>query len=78
MVHTIELAYISGIDKLMWLDAQGNHWIQFEVDYFAEQTDGVCTMCSATLSSGWLCLDGGDEICDRHVTLEVCARIRAG
>ena len=42
-------------------------WTQFEVDYFAEQDDGECAICGEILTSGWMCLDGGEEICDEHV-----------
>ena len=52
----------SGVDK------QGNTWRQFEVDALAEQLPGECSICSETLdSSGWLCLDGGEEVCDSHI-----------
>lgn len=51
------------------IDQYGCMWTPFEVDYFAMQEDGTCVICGETLSSGWLCLDGGDEVCDKHVTI---------
>ena len=64
----IKLSDIQGISRLSGTDEHGNSWVQFEVDYTAEQTDGECVECDATISSGWLCLDGGDEVCDLHVS----------
>jgi hypothetical protein len=68
--ETIKLHNIQGISRLSGEDKDGNHWIQFEVDYFAEQEDGKCCICGATLSSGWMCLDGGDEVCKDHIIWE--------
>ena len=65
--QTIRLHDIDGISRLSGTDAAGNHWIQFEVDYFAQQQDGVCSICCAVLASGWMCLDGGEEVCPDHV-----------
>ena len=48
-------------------DEQGNLWIEFEVDYFAQQLPGECSICNAELKTGWLCLDGGEEVCESHV-----------
>ena len=66
-METIRLSKVDGIARLSGTDAYGNSWTQFEVDYLAEQTDGECDICGATLSEGWMCLDGGDEVCDSHV-----------
>lgn len=51
------------------IDQHGNMWTEFIVDAFAEQLPGECAECGAELESGWMCLDGGDEVCDSHVTL---------
>ena len=51
----------SGIDK------EGNHYIDFEVDYFAEQQTGECSICGEELESGFICLDGGEEFCGSHI-----------
>ena len=53
-----------GVDQL------GNTWIEFNVDYLAEQLPGICAECGIEIESGWLCLDGGDEVCDGHVELK--------
>jgi len=63
----IKLTNIEGISRLSGTDEQGNAWIQFEVDYFAEQLEGECHICGEPLADGWMCLDGGDEVCSDHV-----------
>ncbi|MEK6862325.1 MAG: hypothetical protein AABY07_10270 [Nanoarchaeota archaeon] len=42
---------------------------QFEVDHLAEQNTGGCCICGAELESGWMCLDGGDEVCSEHIDI---------
>lgn len=67
-METIKLHDIQGIARnKSGLDDHNNAWTEFEVDYSAEQEDGECSICGKTLSSGWMCLDGGDEVCDSHV-----------
>ena len=66
----IILTGISGMGCLSGIDQNGARWIQFRVDYFAEQVDGECSGCGAVIDAGWMCLDGGEEGCDDHVTLE--------
>ncbi len=66
-METITLTDITGIARKGGTDTQGNQWTEFEVDYLAEQEDGECSICGAVLSSGWMCLDGGDEVCSSHV-----------
>ena len=56
-----------GIGRLSGKDDQGNEWMQFEVDYLAEQEPGECCICGKEIESGWLLLDGGEEVCDDHV-----------
>lgn len=74
-VEMVVLDEIEGIARKSGTDANGCSWIEFEVDYFAEQTDGECRICGATISSGWVCLDGGEEVCSDHVIfLEDLAR----
>ena len=65
----IELHDIEGIARLSGTDDHGNNWIQFTVDYFAEQTDGQCSECDAVISEGWVCLDGGEEVCSEHIVI---------
>jgi hypothetical protein len=67
--ETIKLHNVEGFAKLTGTDAQGNAWTQFEVDYLAEQEDGECSICGAVLTDGWLCLDGGDEVCSEHIII---------
>ncbi len=68
-MDTIKLHDIEGISLLSGTDDSGCTWTQFEVDYFAEQEDGECSLCGAALSSGWMCLDGGEEVCADHIEL---------
>ncbi len=65
----ITLKNIEGIARLSGEDENGNLWVQFEVDSFAEQSPGECSICGAELWEGWLCLDGGEEVCDEHINL---------
>lgn len=66
-METITLHDIHGTSILSGTDSGGSQWVQFTVDYFADQLDGECCICSAILESGWLCLDGAEEVCDSHV-----------
>ena len=66
-METIPLLHVEGFSRKSGIDSNGNSWVQFEVDYLAEQTDGECCICSTVLSEGWLCLDGGEEVCSKHV-----------
>jgi len=61
------LSDVSGIARKSGTDQHGNRWVEFEVDYQAEQEPGECCLCGAELESGWVCLDGGDECCEKHV-----------
>jgi hypothetical protein len=63
----IKLTNIEGISRLSGTDEQGNVWVQFIVDYFAEQLDGECNICGETLGDGWMCLGGGAEVCSSHI-----------
>ena len=58
---------IQGIARANGTDEHGNMWVEFEVDSFAEQLPGECSICGAEVVDGWLCMDGGEEICDTHV-----------
>ena len=63
----IRLHDVQGIARKSGMDEHGNAWIEFDTDYFAEQEPGECSICGATIESGWLCLDGGEEVCHSHV-----------
>ena len=46
-------------------DPDGARYTTFEVDAFALESPGECSICGATgLESGYLCLDGGEEFCN--------------
>ncbi len=66
--ETIKLHGIQGFAKKSGIDKDGNNWVEFEVDYLAEQEDGECSICGTPLSAGWMCLDGGEEVCSEHIT----------
>jgi hypothetical protein len=66
----VVLHNVEGVARKSGTDQYGNQWIEFEVDYFAEQMPGECCICGKEIESGWICLDGGDECCDSHVELE--------
>lgn len=54
-----------GSSRRSGTDLDGNQWLQFEVDTFAEQEPGECSICQATgLMEGWLCMDGGESACN--------------
>jgi len=69
-METITLHDITGFARKGGTDEHGNAWIEFEVDAFAEQEPGTCSICEAELESGWMCLDGGEEVCDEHIVLD--------
>jgi hypothetical protein len=64
----LHLTDIQGFMRLSGVDEYGNHYIQFEVDYMAEQEIGECSLCGEKMDSGWLCLDGGDEYCNQCIS----------
>ena len=66
-LEVITLHNVTGFSRKSGIDINGNFWEQFEVDYLAEQEDGECAICHAVLTEGWMCLDGGDEVCSRHI-----------
>jgi len=66
-METITLTDIQGIARKSGTDEDGNQWVEFEVDYGAGQEEGECSICGAVLSDGWMCLDGGDEVCAEHI-----------
>jgi hypothetical protein len=69
MGELIRLHNIEGIARLSGTDEHGCQWLQFEVDAFAEQESGECSICGETISEGWTCLDGGDEVCSEHIAV---------
>ena len=69
-METIRLHDVDGFAVKSGTDQHGRQWSQFTVDPFAEQEPGECTICGAELHEGWMCLDGGDEVCSEHVERE--------
>ena len=65
--ETIRLHDMQGFARKSGTDDSGSEWIEFESDAFADQLPGKCDICSDEIYSGWLCLDGGDEVCDSHI-----------
>jgi len=69
MSNAIELHDVAGIAVKQGTDQHGNLWRQFDVDLLAMQLPGYCDICDAEIMSGWLCLDGGEEVCGAHVVV---------
>lgn len=67
MTDTIKLHDVEGISRKTATDEHGNQWTEFTVDYLALEEDGECSICGAFLGCGWMCLDGGEEVCEHHV-----------
>jgi hypothetical protein len=67
---TIVLHDVQGFARRSGTDQHGCVWTEFDADYGALEEDGTCCICGKTISSGWLCLDGGDECCDDHIVIE--------
>ena len=66
------------------LDHPGIAWSAYAVDPFTRECEcegpecdpdtcprlsDTCEECGATFSSGWVCLDGGETVCDDCVTV---------
>ena len=67
-MEIIHLWNIVGTAHKSGEDFNGNQWTEFEADSLAEQLPGKCCICGAELENGWMCLDGGDEVCSGHIT----------
>lgn len=64
----VKLTDIQGIARKSGTDQYGCEWVQFEVDFLAEQEEGVCSICGEELVEGWMNLDcGSEEVCTDHV-----------
>ena len=70
MAEIIRLRDVEGLAQKSGTDQHGRQWVQFTVDPFAEQESGECSLCGAELEEGWMCLDGGEEVCSEHVEWE--------
>jgi len=57
------------IARLSGQDEYDLSWIEFETDWFAGQLPANCSICGEEITAGWLCLDGGEEVCATHVNL---------
>lgn len=79
MSAKVLLSDVDGISRKSGTDQFGNQWTEFTLDPHAEDCDCAppecdpdtcprfgtdCCVCGARFSSGWVCLDGGDECCD--------------
>jgi hypothetical protein len=67
--ETLLLRNLEGSARKTGTDQHWCVWTEFRVDYLAEQEDGECCICGRTLSAGWVCLDGAEEVCDEHVRI---------
>jgi hypothetical protein len=59
-------------------DQFGQTWVHVLVDPFAMQPAVQCGECEVEADQGWLCLDGGGELCVSHIeitTPEIVAQL---
>ena len=54
--EVVVLRNVEGFTRKSGTDKHGCQWVEFEVDYGAEQEQGECCFCGAEIESGWLCL----------------------
>ncbi len=53
------------------------HWQRYNADIAASGHTPICEQCNATLDDGelyWLCMDGGDEVCEDCVLFSTVTR----
>jgi hypothetical protein len=63
-VEPIILHDVTGIARKGGTDQHGAAWLEFTV----EEDEEICTECQEPiLDSGWVCMDGGDVVCNEHV-----------
>lgn len=55
--------YDPGFGRAYGVDTDGAHWTTYDRD----EGDDDCDECGARITSGWLCLDGGETVCSAHV-----------
>jgi hypothetical protein len=69
---TVVLHDVQGIARHSGECRNGLQWIEYELDTFTmdEPTPDTCSICDAEITSGWLCLDGGETVCASHVSYE--------
>lgn len=61
---SVFLVTLDGFARKSGTDADGARWTE------SEREDGElddCAECGALISDGWLCLDGGEIVCNAHV-----------
>lgn len=72
----IILDNLEGIARVSGTDKHGSIWMETEFEPFfedfveTEEVEGVwptCDICEKEMYSGWICLDGGDEVCGDHI-----------
>lgn len=69
--RVIHLQSIDGQATLTGIDDHGGVWTSFTVDPLAGQEPGTCAICGEAMLTGWQCLEGGEEVCNAHVTVPV-------
>jgi hypothetical protein len=52
-----------------WRDQFGQSWVPIQVDHLAGESNVACVGCEEISTEGWLCLDGGQELCSDHITV---------
>jgi hypothetical protein len=54
-----------------------SHWYRHYVDIAESGHSPICNYCNATLEDGepyWLCMDGGEEVCEECVLFSTASR----
>jgi hypothetical protein len=84
-MSVIRLHNVTGFARRSGTDQDGNEWTEFELDPFSGDCECAgpecdpdtcprfvtqCSICDAAIGSGWMCLDGGEEVCEEHVLIE--------
>jgi hypothetical protein len=84
-METVKLTNVEGFARLSGTDQHSNLWVQFEVDPFTTngldmvngddnfsldyEFEETCPECGTAMTSGWLCMDGGESLCNDHVEI---------
>jgi len=66
--ETITLHDVTGISRKGGTDEHGNAWLEYTLETLEDGPD-TCDICEAEIESGWLCMDGGEVVCNEHIIL---------
>jgi hypothetical protein len=73
--NTVVIPVADGIARLSGLCTNGLMWTEYNLEPYDDgPISDTCSICDAEITSGWLCLDGGEVVCDSHVTIQARAK----